>query len=51
MAVINLRISSVCLKAVGAEQPRLNEIRMINIFDYTVTPEDLSSSSIPSASL
>jgi hypothetical protein len=33
MSVINLRISSVCLKAVVAERPRLNDIRMINIFD------------------
>ena len=34
MANSNLRISSVCLKAVDAERPRLNDIRTINIFDF-----------------
>jgi hypothetical protein len=34
MAVINLRMSSVFLKLVGAERPRGKDIRTINIFDF-----------------
>jgi hypothetical protein len=30
MAVINLRVSRVCLKAVGAERPRANDTRAID---------------------
>jgi hypothetical protein len=33
MAVINLRMSSVLLKMVGAERLRAKDIRTINIFD------------------
>ena len=38
MAVINLRMSSVFLKVVGAERPRAKDIRTINIFDFSPIP-------------
>ena len=37
MAVINLRMSSVLLKVIGAEHPRAKDIRTINIFDFAFT--------------
>jgi hypothetical protein len=36
MVVVNLRISRVCLKAVGAERRRANDIRAINILDFII---------------
>ncbi len=36
MAVINLRISRVRLKAIGAERPRANDICTINILDFSL---------------
>ncbi len=35
MAVIDLRMYSVCLKAVGAERPRTIDIHSINILDFS----------------
>jgi hypothetical protein len=36
MTVINLRMSSVLLKVVGAERPRGKDIRIINFFDFSL---------------
>jgi hypothetical protein len=53
MAVINLCMSSVSLKVVGAERPRAQDIPTINFFVFSLSllrslrwTKDLSSSSI-----
>jgi hypothetical protein len=61
MAVINLHMSSVFLKVIGAERPRpvpKKDIRTINIFDFSPIlllafcwTKDLSNSSILNVAL